>query len=149
MIYSILSNPDGDTYINLIRHCVTECDSFIFVTRDPGLLKYRSKTIDMFADYLLKQEITSNWPGTVLIGGKATVHTHTLNEKTAELLITVASSLYDWQEPNLPEDLCFLKKSSPWLVTTSHEKDGYFDLTENEKDNLQKNVPNLVIEKDQ
>jgi len=61
------------------------------------------------------------------------------------MLKTEAHGLYDWVQPNRPEDLCFLRSDeTPWLATIAHEKDAYFELSGEEKQRLTKALPNIL-----
>ena len=61
-----------------------------------------------------------------------------------KILKEVSNSLHSWVQPDLPEDLSFIK-GNLWLVNTSHESESYF-VTE-EKEDLEKilGIRNLKI----
>jgi hypothetical protein len=54
-------------------------------------------------------------------------------------------ALYEWRQPNYPEDLCLLRQDrSPWLVSIAHENDSYLCLSSGkEKEDIIINVPEL------
>ena len=39
-----------------------------------------------------------------------------------------ASSLWDWDYPNLPMDLCFFYKGVAWFVSSAHERFAYISI---------------------
>jgi hypothetical protein len=101
--------------------------------------------------YLLEVKESNEWPGTILYGEAAIVRTYSYNDETLAIVKNITRSLYDWSLPDLPEDFCLLRNDlTPWLVTISHEKDGYFYGTESEVDRLLEFIPDLrkLITKD-
>ena len=69
-----------------------------------------------------------------------------MRPETAKILGEAVEGLFDWIEPELPEDLCILRPDgSPWLVTISHEQDAYFQLSDKEKGELTELVPDLRL----
>lgn len=40
----------------------------------------------------------------------------------------IAKSLFQWEMPNLPEDLSFFKQGKVWLATSSDENNASFSL---------------------
>jgi hypothetical protein len=61
-----------------------------------------------------------------------------------EQLALAADGLFDWVEPRLPEDPCLLREDgTAWLTTIAHERDAYFTLTPEERDQLLREVPDL------
>ena len=64
----------------------------------------------------------------------------------ASILKTAVKGLYGWQQPQFPEDLCFLKPGRrPWLVSIAHEKDAYFDCEKSLLEEIESRVPNLKL----
>ena len=47
-----------------------------------------------------------------------------------KILKQASNSLHDWIQPNLPEDLSFIKNHKPWLINTSHEYESYIETEE-------------------
>ena len=84
--------------------------------------------------FLISELEANEWPGTILLKDKALLRKFTLDNGSVAILKKYANSLYEWQQPNLLEDLCFYKliDGEVWMATISHENDGYFEITENE-----------------
>jgi hypothetical protein len=145
--FSITKEPVGPSYRKLIDIAVSQSARAYLVTRvDDGELSTRAKE----ALALLKSEsmdcrTSSNWPGTELLdGGTATVREYRCTPRLAEALSTLASGLYEWIEPELPEDLGFLRSDgSPWLASIAHERDAFFVLSEAEAADLVEREPTL------
>ncbi len=73
-------------------------------------------------------------PGTKLLGHTAVVHYYTLNNESKEILKKHAEGLYSWVQPDLPEDLSFLKQDgTSWLINTAHESFSHVDSNNNDE----------------
>ncbi|SPF55746.1 conserved hypothetical protein [Candidatus Desulfosporosinus infrequens] len=74
------------------------------------------------------------WPGTIY-GGKqpVLVYYYDTDKQAKETLKQASNSVHDWVQPNLPEDLSFIKNHVPWLINTSHEYESYIE-TEDEEE---------------
>lgn len=148
MLYNLIQEPTGSTYRKIIEASISYCDSILLVIR-PTLEQNPSleNTISEFIPYLIEKTNTSEWPGTKLTNKKAIVYNFKLNDQVVKLLKKTTPSLYSWIQPDYPEDLVLLRPSGePWLTTITHEKDGYLLLSEEEKDKLIKDIPDLKLE---
>jgi hypothetical protein len=78
------------------------------------------------------------------IGHTASVSSYRLDPGLVEALAGAVAGLYQWRQPELPEDLCLLRPDgSPWLVTIAHERDGYFTLDDAERAALVAALPSI------
>jgi hypothetical protein len=142
--YNLLIEPTGSKYSELLDYAITVCKFFLFVTdRDQNYLGPKGKRVlDELAPYLYRMELKSEWPGTILFGTEVPVYIYHFIPASIAILKKSATRLYQWQDPNLPDDLCLLRDDeSPWLVTIAHENDSYFELTEDEMQQLVKIIP--------
>ena len=74
--------------------------------------------------FVRRREKARSWPGTQLVGRghNATVMRYRFGKEVVGILIDAADGLFDWTQPELPEDLCLMRsKGSPWLTTIAHE----------------------------
>jgi hypothetical protein len=95
--------------------------------------------------FLIKEEETDEWFGTKLLGDKAWVYTFRLCPEAITLVAEASLALFSWLQPDLPEDLCFVRfDGTPWLVSISHERDGYFLISDAESEAFPPNLLNLV-----
>lgn len=145
-IYSLVNEPVGDTYKKLILFALKYCDNFLFVKHHR---KFESESvknlIKALEPYLIIQKESNEWPGTISVE-KATVYQYRLTSESADILINYANGLYSWNQVDLPEDLCLIRPDgNPWLVSITYEKDGYLELTEGEKQDLVKEIPELIL----
>ena len=87
---------------------------------------------------------SSRWPGTELFGNKATIYSFQSLPELSKILKEAVNSLYSWVQPDLPEDLCFLRSdNTPLLITIAHENWSSLDITDREKEELEKVTPDL------
>ena len=145
--YDLVNEPVDETYRGLLRAAVDGCASFLFVVR-AGIPVAESvhALIDALDPELISASQESEWPGTELLGHTETVYRFTLTNEALEHLASATDRLYAWLQPDLPEDLCFLRSDgSPWLATISHERDGFLVLSQAEKAYLADLVPDLAL----
>lgn len=149
-IYNLAIEPKETIYEQLIRCSLDYCDHFQFVIRHT--IKKNDtceKLLAKLNSLLISHTEESEWPGTQLMNGTAEIYRYKLSPESISILVSATNSLYSWVLPNFPEDLCFMRASGkPWLVTISHEGDGYLDLSPEEKNNLSKAIPQLILIKD-
>ncbi len=134
-IYNILIEPSNQDYHELLDYALADCGYALVVVRDSIQLNDKArKTLEAVSKYLYKELRTDEWPGTKLINSVVRVLVYSYTPHSVQILKDASSNLYGWLQPDLPEDLCLLRSDeTPWLVTISHEKDGYFVLSENER----------------
>jgi hypothetical protein len=98
---------------------------------------------------LLRRSEATEWPGTRLISGTATVFSYGVSDFLCKALQESADALYDWQQPELPEDLCFTRADGTAVLTTvSHECDAFLDIDAATAALLRRAIPELRIAQD-
>jgi hypothetical protein len=150
MTYTFHNEPSEETYREIIRCGLLYCTQFSLVLRSSiHLNESGSQFLQSLRPFLLKAESTSEWPGTRLIDDVADVFYYELSPVSAELITSVSTRLFQWTQPELPEDLCLLRTpADPWLVTIAHEQDGYLNLSDDERVALQGAIPQLELRPD-
>jgi hypothetical protein len=142
--YNLLREPCDNDYRDLLDFAIRECKYFLLVTdKDNKQLCPTGKLLlERLSQFLYKLEMKSEWPGTILLHDQVPVYTYFLVPENLAILKKSATRLYQWQRPNLPDDLCFLRSDeTPWLVNIAHENDGYFEISEQEKKHLVSVLP--------
>lgn len=126
-MYVIEKNPEGKVYEKLIDLAFEACDEFhLVVRRDLGSSRKLEPLLKQLESSLKRLEKTNEWTGTRLGGGqKAKVYYYQTDNNAKTIIKGAAGSLYSWIQPELPEDLSFLKKGKPWLVNIAHEEESY------------------------
>jgi hypothetical protein len=118
--FDIVSEPRGQTYIDLLNFAASRCSSFSLV----WAFNFDQSAYDIkhaLKPFLLSNDRTNEWPGTTLIGHEAMVRRYKVTDESVKLL-HVAGTLYSWLQPKLPEDLAFYTpEDAVWLASISHE----------------------------
>jgi hypothetical protein len=147
MIFDIVSEPVDDTYRQLLARCREYSSTAILVLRDPdNLSSMASALLNRIQPWCISKEKRAEWPGTIMKNFLATVYTYRLDPALVIELQTVATGLYHWVQPELPEDLCLLRPDgTPILVTIAHERDAYLVVSQQEVDGLLSTIPGLTL----
>lgn len=142
----IINEPAGKVYADLINFGQKYCSSFSLVWRDQCKFNELAKTIENILNpYFLKEEYTNKWPGTELIGHKATVRFYQFDPKTIDIL-QKAKSLYSWLCPDRPEDLAFYSTNGKCVLgSIAHEEDSFIYLGEISLEIIKKEMSELKI----
>jgi len=148
--YTLLKEPSGKLYGDILNYGLEICSTALLVVN--GKLKSQGElALRSLESLLVSSEESFEWPGTNIQGGVATVLRYNYNPQCVNVLRELTDSLYQWQRPELPQDLCLLRAdSNSWLVSIAHEKDAYFYLTEVEVSDLINSLPELqsILSKD-
>lgn len=146
--YNLIKEPKDKVYKDLLHFSLKYCDTFQLVVQHHMQNNVGVQgVISIFKPFLRSVTEESEWPGTVLHKGTATVYLFRVNEKSISLLGDLVDGLYDWVQPNFPEDLCIRRKdNTPWLSSITYENDAYLDLTIEEKNELHASIPGLSLE---
>jgi hypothetical protein len=144
--YTFASEPAGKTYSLLLSSAVGLCKRTLLVVRpDLGLSSAGADLLERLRPHGLRAHARSSWPGTVLVQGSASVHESAFNATVARTLHSAAQRLFQWRQPELPEDLCLLREDgSPWLTTIAHEQEAYLSLSDAELEKLNRRFPEFT-----
>jgi hypothetical protein len=146
MICDFVSEPTGALYRQVLEFCAKYCDQAALVVREVDWLNPEALDLmERLRAFQLSVTETSEWPGTKLLTDTATVYRYSADGALVHLLEESARGLYDWVQPERPEDLTFFRPNgNAFLVTIAHERDGYLDLTPAEFDELAIQAPGLA-----
>ena len=144
---TLADEPTGPTYQKLLEFCAMRSSHLTLVIRESI-----STTLE-FDDFLqevkaftVSSSLQSEWPGTILLSGTARVVVVSVCGPVMAVVSQQTDQLFGWRQPQLPEDLSFLRSDgSPLFVMISHENDAYFELDETEAEDLRSNLSNLCL----
>lgn len=141
--YNLLIEPGNQDYYGLLDFASTECKYALVAIRDTIQLNSKGQEfLEKLSKYLYEEKLAYEWPGTKLLNRQARIFLFHYVPASVEILKEAVSSLYKWRQPDFPEDLCLLRADeTPWLVTISHESDGFFILLDQEKNRLFSALP--------
>lgn len=146
MLYDVSRNTTPAEYFCILDFCAKRASKFLLIVRDQlDLDASGQQTIDELEPFLLDKQRGTEWPGTQLLGHEATLFRYEAREGALDVLKRKTNSFYGWQQPNLPEDLCFLReRDEPLWITIAHEEDCYCKLLPDEKGELDRLIPGLL-----
>lgn len=144
--YTLVGEPKLDVLERLLRWLSGRCVHALVVVRDEiELGGHGHDLLSRLLPYTVERRRGSRWPGTTLLEGAATVITFSANADTLNHLIQASAGLYGWRQPELPEDLAFLRsEGEAMLACISHERDAYMVLTDVEHAELCEQIPELA-----
>lgn len=147
-IYNLVDDLTQNQYHRLLEFASNYCDTFQLVIRETiGLDESAEQILKSLKPFLIKESAESEWLGTRLTdGSKAGVFLFTFSSETISLLKSASYSLFSWIQPKLPEDISLIRSDGkPFLVSISHEADGYLLLSSQEKFLLNIEIRDLVL----
>jgi hypothetical protein len=143
--YRIGLEPEGETYKRLIGAAIRVAASGFVVVRDSIELAPSGRAVlDKLKPFILSETRRDRWPGTVLLDEQASIYTFAVCDGSLEVLLQSAEALYEWQQPERPEDLGFLRSDeTPWLLSVAHEGEAFILGSDEELTWLRETVPGL------
>ena len=144
-VYTLTHELRGELYMAVLALAERYyCQALLVIRQSEPLSSIADSVLATLRTYEIHREMAAEWPGTVLHSGKAMVIWYKLVPESRAVLVEVTDGLYGWLHPNLPEDLCLIRPGGdPWLVSIAHEKDSYFELSDEEYDDLVKTIPSI------
>lgn len=144
-VYDFVVEPRGKSLQKLVSALGDRCAYVMVVIRDDlGLCDTANSVLSRIGPDVVERIRSSTWPGTTLIGSEATIIRFRPSAVALEGVLSAAEGLYDWQQPVLPEDLCFLRNDgSALFASISHEGDAFLDVDDEEYEALVRDVPEL------
>lgn len=161
--YEIIEEPRGEIYRGLISALSPLCSFVLFTLRlrqEPSSLA--KAVIAQLSGDLSEVRVTTSWPGTgsgdscaalerdeeYAAKYAAVVYLFHLTERALSVLLTLPEGLYEWEFPDLPENLCLLRadrQACLWSVVP--DRFAYLYLTDAEIQHVLKRVPNLRVDR--
>lgn len=156
--YEIIQEPRGDVYRGLVSALSPLCSFVLFTLRYRQEASPLAKAVLAYlsADIAVVR-VSTSWPGTGSSDSfsdleydekcAAVVYVFHLTERTLSVLLTLAQGLYEWEFPNLPENLCLLRPDrQACLWSAIPDRFAYLYLTDTEMQHVLKQVPNLQVD---
>jgi len=128
LMFEFEYEPRVDVYERLIKYALKTSDAFMFVICNYGgdsLFEERILPfIKELEPLLIKNRMNDpRWPGTE---ASEEIHRYKIHfyrsDPSALKTLLRPISLYNWQYPYFPEDLCFFRDGYCWFSTTAHEE---------------------------
>lgn len=143
--FDVVAEPKGELLAAFLRTLGELSSSLLLVLRNELELDDRGQALlRELQQYVIERHVGSAWPGTVLHGDSATIIRLSAVPPVIEKIGRASEGLFGWVQPDLPEDPCLLRADgSPLLVTVSHERDAYLELTDEEQASITKTLPEI------
>jgi len=143
--YTITPRLPSGLYGDILDYAIGNSTTFLLVVRDSlGLSSGATELLERLRSFQVKDCRASRWPGTELLNGTARLVEYTYTAESEDILKQAAKSLFDWKQPDLPEDLCLLRASGDvWMGTISHERDAFFEMEPEEMRAMLSHIPDL------
>jgi hypothetical protein len=135
--------PTRPAYEDLIR-IAPQMQSLASLIVHPGAHGERAlAALTAFTELVVSRRRVTEWPGTKLLFATAAVDQWILRlEPPVCRYLATASSPADWQHPERPEDLSFLRSDlTAWFVNIAHEGDSFVRVTQQEHTFLLQHAP--------
>jgi hypothetical protein len=142
--FDLLAEPLDDLYAGILDSALAECRLALLVLQRPPAAESQAR-LRQFQPFLLRITESGEWPGNKMLPPHtAQLLWYDYRPECAELMKQAADRLYGWTQWDHPEDLClFQDEDDLWLGTITHEHDGWFCLSTEEKARLVEALPRL------
>ena len=147
--FDLIAEPRNGEYEALLRLSRAACVRFSLIQRlgsGTGFGPSAQRVLDDLKPHLAVERQVSEWPGTRLLDDVACLREYQVSHESIGLLMRATSGLYEWRQPERPEDLILWRDSAhPWLVSIAHERDSWLLATRAEYDQLIAAAPELRL----
>jgi hypothetical protein len=144
--FDILREPRGQVLDQLIELAVQACDRFTVERSQMRLSPDAELVYSRLAPFLMECADVSETPGSILVPPDTiTLCTYFLEPGSAAVLREATDHLYGWVEPDLPQDLCFLRGSDTWLINQAADEAACLVMTDEEADAIRIAIPGLAL----
>ncbi|MGC4114480.1 MAG: hypothetical protein QM765_07690 [Myxococcales bacterium] len=140
--FQIVEEPRGRSYRELLEKTRCLYTSFGLVEhRNMPLSAEGRAVLKRLAPFLISEDPAKKWPGTETYMPTATVRRYLLSPNSEAVLMESARGLFDWRQPDLPEDLHLLRPDgSVLLASVAHEREAFIEATDGDAKYLGKAV---------
>lgn len=141
--YRIGLEPEGEVYAGLLVAALKASNSGLLVVRDTiELAPSGAAILARLQSFTFRKRRDRRWPGTTLSEPEATIYQFVLCAESIEVLRQAVNALYEWQQPERPEDLTFLRvDETPWLISIAHEGEAFIVVSEEELESIRTELP--------
>lgn len=101
------------------------------------------------SSHILLSEDVSAWPGSEILGGRTSRrYVYDVNPASIEIVTKAADGFSDWSNPDLPEDLHFLRNDNTTVLgNIAHEEDVWLELSDLEFEKWHAATPGELAKK--
>lgn len=115
-------------YLKFIEYMLKKSSAFSLVYfryNSSEKLKKTTRTLkNNLAPYKLFEKNVLAWPSMITLNRGGHIYRLAMYKATNEVggILSAVNSLWDWDYPALPMDLCFYRNGYAWFAASSHER---------------------------
>lgn len=134
-VHELVSEPVAEDYRALLQAALAHCDVALLDVGCSDMSQQGRRVVDLLRPFALATEDPE----------AASTLRFRFGRGSAALLAEAAPSLYAWQAPALPANLCLMRRGGgPWLLTLAAEAAGYLEISAMERALLNSTAPRLA-----
>lgn len=131
--FTFVTNPAGPVYDELLAAGLHGASELCLMMQPRKNTSSQCRAVlARLESFLARAEDISAWPGSQLHSGYfSTRYVYAVNDQVIDIVRAAADSLFDWINPDLPEDPHFLRADgATWLGSTTHEEYAWLELSD-------------------
>lgn len=145
--YDFTVELQGWFYADVLNASLDYADAVgLIVQESPRIYGSTAAILEVLQPFLIERREVDTWPGTKMLRSKAdALYLLTYCEPVVDILTGLTQSIYDWIQPDRPEDLHLLRADgSTWLGSIAQEKQAWLELREDEVVELNVRYPDIA-----
>ncbi|MDQ1748887.1 MAG: hypothetical protein QOD07_3150 [Frankiaceae bacterium] len=135
-VITLASGPTGAPYRDLLRGVAAVATFIGLIIRSPKVqLSPRADgVLAALTPFLVADDEVDAWPGTALVGSRRSRRLlFRVESASLDVLLDAAIGLFEWVNPQLPEDLHLLRADGTTVLgTVAQEEDAWLELDDRE-----------------
>lgn len=126
--YNVEELENREIYLSFLRYMLVQSDAFsliYFRYSEKEKMKVSTREIkNLLTQFKMYSRDVNEWPGTITLNDNHHIYRLVMYRATLEAkeALAKANSLFEWDYPKLPMDLCFYKNGYAWFAASSHEQ---------------------------
>lgn len=134
-VHELVSEPVGEDYRTLLQAALAHCDVALLDVSSPDMSHEGRRVVELLRPFALATENPEDAP---------TLRVR-FDRVSAGLLAEAAPGLYAWRAPEMPANLCLMRRGGgPWLLSLAAEAAGYLEISAMERALLNSTAPRLA-----
>jgi hypothetical protein len=135
----------GNLYKDFLRYSLEHCSEGLVMVRPHLSLSENARSVlTRLAPFRIEAPAAVPWIGAQIFDSRAEMWRFRFVPESLALILEVSSHLYQWEQPELPEDLAlFRPDGTDWLVVMAHSRRAYVSVSREERAQLVAAVPKM------
>ena len=141
----IMSEPRGEDFRALLAAALPFAThlGLIMESGRPDEGNHALAVIERLRPFQVSEQATQSWPGTQIVGSIwETVHVYDFRAPMIDVIVEASSGLFDWINPDLPDDLHLLHADGSTLLgSTAQGRSAWLEVTPSQLDHMVTTAP--------